>query len=557
MLVQLTIQDFAIVEYASFTPGKGLNILTGETGAGKSLIIDAISALLGHRIGREYVRKDCDKAIIEAVFDEVSSVIPSSLLEEYGIEAEEDTLILLREISKDGRSIVRINGRTMPVSVLKSIGACLVDIHGQHDQQTIFDSSKHLGILDDYLGVQIQPHIAAFSSKLEEYREILSARKKYETDPEKSRQMQDLLHYQIKEIEEGAFTDGEEEELVEKLKVLKQEEKRRFHLSFVQGALSTEDSSSPLSSLQTAAEHLDALASIDGTFSDSAKQLQSIVMDLEGLHDEMVKEDGLTQESYDEVEARLEKLRACTSKYGGSVQAMNDFLLQAKERLEILSEGDTRLKQLNAERARVERELVSLADTIHDIRVEAGRRLSEDIVSEVRFLGLPNATFEVSFSKRPKERFFSRTGYDEVEFLFSANKGEDLKPLSKTASGGEAARIMLAIKTILARADATPVLIFDEVDSGISGEAAKAVSQSMKKLSKFHQVFCVTHMGQIAAAADQHFFISKDQSGERTKTNVAELGNSGRIMEVARLLSGNSSDEQSQRLAKNLIEERR
>ena len=557
MLVQLTIQDFAIVEYASFTPGKGLNILTGETGAGKSLIIDAISALLGHRIGREYVRKDCDKAIIEAVFDEVSSVIPSSLLEEYGIEAEEDTLILLREISKDGRSIVRINGRTMPVSVLKSIGACLVDIHGQHDQQTIFDSSKHLGILDDYLGVQIQPHIAAFSSKLEEYREILSARKKYETDPEKSRQMQDLLHYQIKEIEEGAFTDGEEEELVEKLKVLKQEEKRRFHLSFVQGALSTEDSASPLSSLQTAAEHLDALASIDGTFSDSAKQLQSIVMDLEGLHDEMAKEDSLTQESYDEVEARLEKLRACTSKYGGSVQAMNDFLLQAKERLEILSEGDTRLKQLNAERVRVERELVSLADTIHDIRVEAGRRLSEDIVSEVQFLGLPNATFEVSFSKRPKERFFSRTGYDEVEFLFSANKGEDLKPLSKTASGGEAARIMLAIKTILARADATPVLIFDEVDSGISGEAAKAVSQSMKKLSKFHQVFCVTHMGQIAAAADQHFFISKDQSGERTKTNVAELGNSGRIMEVARLLSGNASDEQSQRLAKNLIEERR
>ncbi len=557
MLVQLTIQDFAIVEYASFTPGKGLNILTGETGAGKSLIIDAISALLGHRIGREYVRKDCDKAIIEAVFDEVSSVIPSSLLEEYGIEAEEDTLILLREISKDGRSIVRINGRTMPVSVLKSIGACLVDIHGQHDQQTIFDSSKHLGILDDYLGVQIQPHIAAFSSKLEEYREILSARKKYETDPEKSRQMQDLLHYQIKEIEEGAFTDGEEEELVEKLKVLKQEEKRRFHLSFVQGALSTEDSASPLSSLQTAAEHLDALASIDKTFSDSAKQLQSIVMDLEGLHDEMAKEDSLTQESYDEVEARLEKLRACTSKYGGSVQAMNDFLLQAKERLEILSEGDTRLKQLNAERVRVERELVSLADTIHDIRVEAGRRLSEDIVSEVQFLGLPNATFEVSFSKRPKERFFSRTGYDEVEFLFSANKGEDLKPLSKTASGGEAARIMLAIKTILARADATPVLIFDEVDSGISGEAAKAVSQSMKKLSKFHQVFCVTHMGQIAAAADQHFFISKDQSGERTKTNVSELGNSGRIMEVARLLSGNSSDEQSQRLAKNLIEERR
>ena len=557
MLVQLTIQDFAIVEYASFAPGRGLNILTGETGAGKSLIIDAIGALLGHRIGRDYVRKGCDKAVIEAVFDEIRSVIPAELLLEFGIEAEEDTLILLREITKDGRSIVRVNGRTMPVSVLRAIGAYLLDIHGQHDQQTIFDSSKHLGILDDYLGVTIKSHIAAFSEKLEEYRAILQSRKQYETDPEKSRQMQELLRYQIKEIEDGAFGEEEEEQLVEKLKVLKQEEKRRFHLSFVQSALSSEDSDSPLSSLQTAAEHLDALAAMDPTFAESAQQLRSSVMDLEGVRDTIGVDDAMAQESYDEVEARLEKLRACTVKYGGSVPAMHAFVKKARERLELLSEGDTKLKQLNVERIRVERELVALADTIHDIRVEAGRRLSEDIVAEVEFLGLPNATFEVAFTKRPKERFFSKSGYDEVEFMFSANKGEELKPLSKTASGGEAARIMLAIKTILARADATPVLIFDEVDSGISGEAAKAVSQSMKKLSKYHQVFCVTHMGQIAAAADQHFFISKDQSGERTKTSISELDENGRITEVARLLSGDSSDEHSLRLAKNLIEERR
>ncbi len=557
MLVSLTIQDFAIVEYASFTPGKGLNILTGETGAGKSLIIDAISALLGHRIGRDYVRKDCDKAVIEAVFDDIANVVPSEMIEEFGIEAEDDTLILLREISKDGRSIVRINGRVMPVSVLKSIGSCLVDIHGQHDQQTIFDSSKHLGILDDYTGDEIIPHISAFSEKLNEYREILNLRKQYESDPEKSRQMQDLLAYQIKEIEDGAFREGEEEELVEQLKVLKQEEKRRFHLSFIQSALSTEDSASPLSALQTAAEHLDVLSSIDPAFSENAQQMHSLVMDLEGLHDSLGSEDTLSAKSYDEVEARLEKLRTCTVKYGGSVASMNEFLSSAKERLEMLREGDTKIKQLNAERSRIEKDLIALADKIHEIRVEAGKKLSSEIVDEVRFLGLSNASFEVSFTKRPKERFFSKTGYDEVEFLFSANKGEDLKALSKTASGGEAARIMLAIKTILARADSTPALIFDEIDSGISGEAAKAVSQSMKKLSKYHQVFCVTHMGQIAAAADRHFFISKDQSGERTKTNITELGDSGRIMEVARLLSGNSSDEQSQRLAKSLIEDRR
>ncbi len=557
MLISLTIQDFAIVEYASFTPGKGLNILTGETGAGKSLIIDAISALLGHRIGRDYVRKDSDKAVIEAVFDGISEVIPKSVLDEFGIEVEDNTLILLREISKDGRSIVRINGRTMPVSVLKSIGSYLIDIHGQHDQQTIFDSSKHLGILDDYSGEELTPHIAAFSEKLNEYREILQIRKQYETDPEKSRQMQDLLKYQIKEIEVGAFSEGEEEELVEKLKVLKQEEKRRFHLSYVQGALSTDDSESPLSALQTAVEHLDALTAIDPSFSENAQQLRSVVMDLEGMRDTICGEEANSLESYDEVEARLEKLRGCTVKYGGSVASMNEFLEDAKKRLDMLQEGDTKIKQLNVERAHVEKELVALADKIHEIREKAGKQLSADIVSEVQFLGLSNATFDVSFTKRPKERFFSKTGYDEVEFLFSANKGEDLKPLSKTASGGEAARIMLAIKTILARADATPVLIFDEVDSGISGEAAKAVSQSMKKLSQFHQVFCVTHMGQIAAAADQHFFISKDQSGERTKTNVQELDENGRVFEVARLLSGNSGDVQSQILAKNLILERR
>lgn len=557
MLVSLTIQDFAIVEYASFTPGRGLNILTGETGAGKSLIIDAIGALLGHRIGRDYVRKDSDKAVIEAVFDEVSSVIPRSVFDEFGIECEEDTIILLREISKDGKSLVRVNGRTMPVSVLRTIGSYLIDIHGQHDQQTIFDSSKHLGILDDYLGEKIRPHISAFSEKLNEYREILNLRKQYESDPEKSRQMQDLLLYQIREIEEGHFKEGEEEELSEKLKVLKQDEKRRFHLSFVQGALSTEDSESPLSALQTASEHLEALSSIDGSFTEKAQQMKSLVMDLQGLHDEIGSEDLSSGETYDEVEARLEKLRACTVKYGGSVSSMNEFLENAKARLDMLKEGDTKIRQLNSERSRIEKELIALADVIHNVREEAGRQLSSDIVSEVQFLGLSNATFEVSFSKRPKERFFSKTGYDEVEFLFSANKGEDLKPLSKTASGGEAARIMLAIKTILARADATPVLIFDEVDSGISGEAAKAVSFSMKKLSKFHQVFCVTHMGQIAAAADQHFFISKDQSGERTKTTITPLNENGRIQEVARLLSGNSGDVQSQVLAKSLIEERK
>ncbi len=557
MLVSLTIQDFAIVEHASFTPGAGLNILTGETGAGKSLIIDAIGALLGHRIGREYVRKDCDKAIIEAVFDDVSSVIPSEIISEYGIEVEEDTLILLREISKDGRSLVRVNGRTMPVSVLKSIGSFLVDIHGQHDQQTIFDPTTHLSMLDAYLGEEIKPHLQAFQDKLEEYRAILTERKQYETDPQKSLQMQDLLRYQIKEIEEGNFKEGEEESLSEKLRLLKTAEKRNLHLSYVLDAISGEESDSPMSALQNAASHLDELSSMDDKFKAPAEQFHSILLDLEGMHTDLRKEEISQEESYDEVEARLEKLRNCMAKYGGTFEGMQSFLDEAKKKLDLLSHGDARLKQLNAERVRIEQELLVLADTLHAIREKAGEKLSSQIVEELSGLEIPHASFQVCFTKRPKERFFSKSGYDEVEFLFTANKGEDLKPLAKTASGGEAARIMLAIKTILARADQTSVLIFDEVDAGISGEAAKAVSLAMKKLAKYHQVFCVTHMGQIAAAAQAHFFISKDQSGERTKTRVQKLDEEGRITEVARLLSGNSGDAMSRVLAKNLIEERR
>ena len=557
MLVSLTIQDFAIVEHASFTPGAGLNILTGETGAGKSLIIDAIGALLGHRIGREYVRKDCDKAIIEAVFDDVSSVIPSEIFFEYGIEVEEDTLILLREISKDGRSLVRVNGRTMPVSVLKSIGTYLVDIHGQHDQQTIFDPSTHLSMLDAYLGEEIKPHLQAFQDKLEEYRAVLTERKQYETDPQKSLQMQDLLKYQIKEIEDGNFKEGEEELLSEKLRLLKTAEKRNLHLSYVLDAISEEESDSPMSALQNAASHLDELSTMDEKFKEPAEQLHSILLDLEGMHTDLRKEEISQEESYDEVEARLEKLRNCMAKYGGTYEGMQSFLDEAKKKLDLLSHGDARLKKLNAERVRIEQELLVLADILHAIREKAGEKLSSQIVEELAGLEIPHAAFQVCFTKRPKERFFSRNGYDEVEFLFTANKGEDLKPLAKTASGGEAARIMLAIKTILARADKTSVLIFDEVDAGISGEAAKAVSLAMKKLAKYHQVFCVTHMGQIAAAAEAHFFISKDQSGERTKTRVQKLDEDGRITEVARLLSGNSEDDMSRVLAGNLIEERR
>jgi len=556
VLIRLSIKDFAIVEDATFEPREGLNIITGETGAGKSLVIDAIGALLGSRISKDYVRRGQSKAVIEAVFDHVSDVISEATQQEYGLSFDDGMLILSREILAEGRSLVRINGRTMPVSLLKLFGPFLIDIHGQHDQQAIFDANTHLGLLDDYCGEEIQSLIYSYGQSLHSYKACLNERKTYETDQTKMKQLEELLSFQIDEISSANFREGDDIKLKDAFRSLSLAEKRKEHLSYVLSAFSSIDDQSAISMLHTASSHLEALAAITPSYMEKSEALKSLCLDLNALGDELTEVDEEDGESLEEVENRLDLLNRCLSKYGGSISAMNLYLEEAKLRLDRLVNSKERLAELDKERVVLEKELLRKAELLHEARRKYAKSLSSHICDELRDLGLPYARFEVQFFDRPKERYFGKRGTDDIAFMFSANSGEELKPLAKTASGGEASRIMLAIKSILARADITQTLIFDEIDAGISGEASKVVSEKMKTLSKYHQVICVTHMGQIAAAADEHFFISKEQTDSNTRTMVTELSADGRIGEVARLLSGNANDASSRALAQELIKAR-
>lgn len=558
MLIRMDISNFALIDNAVFEPQSGFTIITGETGAGKSLLIDAISALRGSRIGKDAVRTGCKKAVIEAVFDRISSVIPKDELESFGVAPEDDdTIILSREILADGKSIARVNGKLATVSSLKELGARLVDIHGQNDQQAIFMPAMHLDLLDRFGNTPVHSEIESYGRTLTLYRTCIEEIHKLGTDPVSRSRRADLLVYQIAELEDADFKIGEEEDLINKKKILSSYEKIREGISSCYRTLDSDDDSSAVSILKQSLPSLENAVRLDPNLRNILEQYQSALLILEGAADDLSAYMDSSEQpkiSLSAIEARLDVLFRFKVKYGSSVAEMLSFLEQAKTELHDIQSSEKRLEELHKNRLQLEKVLMEKADAVHNARQIAAFELSRSIMNELSDLGMAGATFSVSFSQRPRERFFSRTGYDEAAFMMSANPGEPEKPLARIASGGEASRIMLAIKTILASADETPTLIFDEIDTGISGKTATVVSQKLRTLSQTHQVLCVTHMAQIAAAADQHFVIRKDIEGERTHTVIRELNDPERVQEVARLLSGDTRDHASLDLAAQMIE---
>lgn len=558
MLIRMDISNFALIDNAVFEPQSGFTIITGETGAGKSLLIDAISALRGSRIGKDAVRTGCKKAIIEAVFDRISELISNNELDSLGVMPEvDDTLILSREIMADGKSVARMNGKLVPISVLKDIGSRLVDIHGQNDQQAIFVPSMHLELLDRFGNAPVRDEIVSYGNTLSLYRTCIEGIRRLGTDPAARNRRAELLAYQIAELEDADFKIGEEEELINQKRILSSYEKIREGLSFCYQALDNDDESSAVSILKQMTGTMESVVRLEPALKNVLEQYVSALLVLEGIGDDLsayMAASDQPQVSLPVIEARLDQLFRFKVKYGSTTADMHSFLEQAKtERDEILG-SEKRLDELHRSRLSLEKILMEKADAVHNARQTAAFDLSRSIMHELSDLGMEGSTFSAAFSQRPRERFFSRTGYDEVSFMMSANPGEPEKPLARIASGGEASRIMLAIKTILASADETPTLIFDEIDAGISGKTATVVSQKLRTLSQTHQVLCVTHMAQIAAAADQHFVIRKDVEAERTHTMISELSSRERVEEVARLLSGEMKDHASLDLAAQLIE---
>ena len=550
MLTELRIENFAIIEKLELTFGKGLVILTGETGAGKSIILDAVEILIGGRADTTVVRTDAPRATVEGTFklDGSERVPVHEILKKEDLLDDEDFVILSREVKPEGRSIARVNGRTVNVSILKELGAYLIDIHGQSEHLSLLDTRAHLGLLDRY---------ADISSALSNYRTTYKKLQTLRSELDELRRLQrdaqqrvDLLTYQAEEIEAVAPKLGEDDELKEERTRLANAESLASH---VQEALALLDDGTPESpavtdSLGEASEHLAALAKIDASQAEIGERSALLLENLADLSRDLrgyLEEIEFNPSRLEEVEERLDLLQSLKRKYGGTLEAVIAFGAKARGDLESISTASERMDVLAKEERTLLKTLAEQGQKLSDARKKAAEKMSKGIVTELADLRMEAAQFAVDFKTLPDEKglplgdervAFDGTGFDQVEFLLAPNPGEGLKPLVKVASGGETSRMMLALKNILASADEVPSLIFDEIDQGIGGRIGMVVGEKLWQLARAHQVFCVTHLPQLAAFGDQHLQVQKSLENGRTLTNVAPLEKEARLLELAQML---------------------
>ena len=531
MLELLHIENIAIIERADISVRPGFNVLTGETGAGKSIVIDALSAVLGQRASRDLIRTGADHAFVSAVF----SHIPQGLGADLCIEDAEEWL-LQREIYADGKNICRLNGRPMTVTQLRTLGNRLLNIHGQHDGQQLLDETQHIIYLDQY--GRYMPLQIAYSEKFAVLQEIQSKISALQMDESEKARRIDTLQFQIKDLERANLQMGEEEELLERRNLLRNGEK---FISAIQGAdycLNGDDNSEGvLSLLRQAQEQLSSLRNLSDAFSQLYERLESAyseVYDIAYTVQEKKDEFDFAPGELDIVESRCDLLYRLKKKYGATVEDMMAYLERCKQELDQIAFADDRLALLQKQHEKAMNDVLAAARELSLQRKVVAKDLEQQIIQELQELNMSSIRFEVAFSEKNPDA----NGIDEVRFLMSANIGEELRPIHKIASGGELARIMLAMKTVFSQQEQIGTMVFDEVDTGVSGRAAQKVAEKMARISRQKQVLCVTHLPQLAAMADTHFTVEKGVSGGRTFTKVQELSRLQRREELARLTGG-------------------
>lgn len=534
MLSNLQIENIAVIKSASIDFENGFNVMTGETGAGKSIVIDSLNAILGERTSRELIRSGADSASVCAEFQNVGDNVKNEL-EKLGIE-KDDTLIVSRKLTPDGKNVCRINGMPATVSMLKALGVQLVNIHGQLDNQSLLSPETHCSFIDK---------LAGSGRELNEFKELYSLYIKKEnelkslnTDVNEKNRRLDILNYQIEEIQKADIRPGEKDELTEKLGFLRNAEKVLDLLHTAYAALNGDGEMPGAADVAAdAASKLLSAADYSSDFTETANGVNDAAMNLstytEELRDKIYSLDYDPNET-ERAEERLDVIYRLSQKYGDSEEDILAYLENAEKERDALSFSDERAEQLRAETEKAYNEALAAAKKLSEIRIEAGKKFSADVERELAFLDMPSVKFIVNDSVGE----LYENGIDNIEFLLSANAGEEPKPLSKIASGGELSRIMLAIKCVLSELDDIDTLIFDEIDSGVSGRAALKIAAKMKELSKTHQVICVTHLAQIAAFADEHKLISKEEKDGRTYTCIASLDYNGRKYELARIMGG-------------------
>ena len=545
MLQSLYIENIAVIERADIAFDAGLNVLTGETGAGKSIVIDAINAVLGERISRDIVRTGSDEARVTALFSDLSPAAAEAL-REWGIEPDEDGCLLIqRTISAEGKGTCRIGGRPVTVSILRDVGRRLVNIHGQHENQALLSPERHVAYLDRLGG-----HASLLEAYRAVYERLCSLRReldKADMDETMKARRIDLLRYQIDEIEAAELTAGEEEELEASRRLYRHAEAVAEGMMAAKEALSgDEDTMGALSRLEGAASALSGAGRYMEEAAVLSKRVENALYELEDCADEL--RDLLSRLEFDpaeldRVEARLDLIRRLFSKYGPGIPDVLAYAEQARQELDDIENADERQARLRQALAAAERDAAEAAARLTDARTKTAERFSKSVMEQLAFLDMPHVTMEVSITPAS----LSSGGADQVEFLMSANPGEPPRSIAKIASGGELSRVMLAIKSVLADADDIDTLVFDEIDAGISGRAAWKVGVKLRETargsdgSRSRQVLCVTHLAQIAAQADHHLLIAKSVRDGRTYTDVRPLDEDGRMEELARIIGGEAT----------------
>ena len=535
MLTNLNIENIAVIEKADIEFGAGLNVLTGETGAGKSILVDAINAVLGERTSRELVRHGAENASVTAVFENVNEEV---LLKarELGFDAEDGTLIISRRISGQGKSTCRVNGTPSTVSMVKELGAQLVNIHGQHDSQQLLSPEYHYRFLD---------MTGDDSSFLQQYqrafRHLVSIRRQLKTltaDADTKDRRLELLDYQIKELTEADIKVGEKEELNSRRNLLMNAQTIVGVLGNINAALSGDDETVGIEdAVTTLQKEVGELFDLDEKSRELYDILDTMLDSAERLKDSAAKRLGeldFSDGELERIEQRLDLLYRLATKYGDTEEEMLRYLDEAEKERDSIVNSDEEIERLNAAYDTAYDETVKAADKLSEYRYKLARKLESDVKEQLVFLDMPKIQFVVSFEKSK----LSSTGYDSIEFLISTNPGEPPKPLARIASGGELSRIMLAIKNIIAKNDSVDTLIFDEIDTGVSGRASRKIGLKLKSVGAHTQVICVTHSAQIASVADAHMLISKEYKNDKTYTTVKRLDFDARKHELARIMGG-------------------
>ena len=533
MLELLHIENIAIIEAADIEFAPGFNALTGETGAGKSIVIDSLSAVLGQRTSRELIRTGAEKAFVSAAF---SGMAPE-LTEELGIQPEADgTLLLQREIQTDGKNVCRVNGRPVTVGQLRALGARLLNIHGQHDGQQLLDEEQHIVYLDSF--GRVESLAITYAEKYKNFTDIRRQIGALQMDEAEKARRVDTLQYQIEELRRAKLTPGEEEELTARRGMLRNAEKFLDAVAGADYALNGDDSGGgALSALRQAQDALGGVRHLDDAFGQLYERLgeaYSEVYDIAATVEDKRGELDVSPGELDRVESRMDLLYRLKKKYGATVEDMLDYQARCEAELAQIEDAGDTLARLEQALSKAEKEARQAAQALSDARKAAADRLTAQILTELQQLDMGKIRFAVDFAEKPLDS----DGMDTVRFLMSANVGEELRPIHKIASGGELARIMLAMKNVLSEQDHVGTMVFDEVDTGVSGRAAQKVAEKMARISRRKQVLCVTHLPQLAAMADTHFSVEKGERGGRTYTEVRRLDREQRRRELARLTGG-------------------